>query len=102
MNIDKWIQMLNNRDYKTAYSVLDENYKDNTFENEEQFESFMREKLPLHYEVEYSNFLEEKNIYSMDIKLTDITKESEEQKQMTIIMQLKDDLDFAMSFSFDE
>lgn len=102
MNVDKWVQMLNNRDYTAAYNLLDETYKNNAFGSEEQFETTMREKLPLHYKVEYSNFSEENETYMLDITLTDITEEEEGSVQISIIMQLKEDLDFVMSFSFQE
>lgn len=102
MNVDKWVQMLNNRDYTSAYNLLDETYRNNAFGSEEQFETTMREKLPLHYKVEYSNFSEENETYMIDITLTDITEEEEGSVQISVIMQLKEDLDFVMSFSFQE
>lgn len=102
MNIDKWVQMLNNRDYQVAYNVLDETYRNNTFGEEEQFENLIREKLPLHYKVEYSNFTDENNIYTMDISLSDITTETSENIKMSIVMKLEEELDFVMSFSFEE
>lgn len=102
MNVDKWVQMLNNRDYTSAYKLLDETYRDNIFGSEEQFEAVMREKLPLHYKVEYSNWSEENETYIQDITLTDITEEKEGSIQLSVIMQLKEDLDFVMSFSFKE
>lgn len=101
MNIDKWVQMLNNRDYRAAYSVIDETYRENTFGSQEEFEEIMREKLPLHYQVEYNSFSDENGTYIQNINLTDIEAESEDIIQMTIIMQLKDDLDFVMSCSFE-
>ena len=62
----------------------------------------MREKLPLHYKAEYSNFSEENETYLQDITLTDITEENEDSVQISVIMQLKEDLDFVMSFSIQE
>jgi hypothetical protein len=76
MNIDKWVQMLNNRDYTSAYNVLDETYRNNTFGNEVRFESIMKEILPLHYEIE-------------------------ETTSISVFMQLNEDLDFVMSFSIE-
>ncbi len=102
MNIDKWIQMLNNRDYKAAYNVLDENYRNNTFGDVEQFEKVMREKLPSHYKIEYSDFSEENETYLLDVKLTDITKNDSSKINISTVMQLKENLDFVMSFSFQE
>lgn len=100
MNIDRWVQMLNTRNYKTAYEVLDETYRNNTYGSEENFENMMREKLPLHYEVEYMDFSQEGDLYSQKIVLTDILGEDSTKIEITIIMQLKEEFDFIMSFSF--
>lgn len=99
MNVDKWVDMLNNRDYTAAYNVLDETFRNNTFGSEEAFEAYMRENYPLHYSVEYSTYKEEMNTFVQTIYLKDITNQSTDSKQLTIIMQLKDNYDFVMSFS---
>ena len=59
----------------------------------------MRENYPLHYSVQYSTYKEEMNTFVQTIFLKDITNQSTDPKQMTIIMQLKDDYEFVMSFS---
>ena len=100
LNIDKWVKMLNNRDYNAAYNVLDETFRNNNFGSEENFENTMREKLPLHYEVQYNEYTEENGTHVTTITLSDINGESEETSQMSIIMQLKEDRNFVMSFSF--
>lgn len=100
MNVDKWIQMLNNRDYQTAYQVLDENFRNNYFETEEQFQIMMKNNCPLHYKVEFGEFKEENSTYMQHITLKDITEEKEE-IQTTIIMKLKDDYQFVMSFGIE-
>ena len=100
MNLDKWIQMLNTRNYKAAYEVLDETYRNNTYGSEENFENKMREKLPLHYQAEYSEYSEEEDLYTQKVTLTDILGEDNTKTEISIIMQLKEELDFVMSFSF--
>lgn len=100
LNIDKWVKMLNNRDYNAAYNVLDETFRNNNFGSEENFENTMRERLPLHYEVQYNEYTEENGTHVTTITLSDINGESEETSQMSIIMQLKEDRNFVMSFSF--
>lgn len=99
MNIDRWVEMINNRDYHTAYKYLDETFRNNNFGSEEAFEQYMRENFPLHYKLQVGNFEETNQTYTQYIVLTDITEESDEQIENTIIMQLKDDYDFVMSFS---
>lgn len=99
MNVDKWIQMLNTRDYVAAYQVLNETYRNNTFGNEEQFADKMRKNLPSYYKVQYDKFSEEGKTYLLDITLTDII--NEDTVKMTIFMELNDELDFVMSFSIE-
>lgn len=100
LNIDKWVEMLNNRDYTTAYSVLDETFRNNNIGSEENFEKIIRESLPLHYKVDYNDYTEENGTHVTTITLSDITGESEETKQISIIMQLQENRNFVMSFSF--
>lgn len=99
MNIDKWIKMINSRDYTAAYRVLDQNFRNNNFGSEDKFEKYMREKFPQHYKVEFGKSSKEGKIYTQEIILTDITEENQSQVSNTIIMQLKDNYEFIMSFS---
>ena len=98
MNIDKWIQMLNNRDYKAAYNVLDETFRQNNFGSVEKFEEYMRQNLPLHYDVKFTDFSDQGQNYVQDIELTDITKENTEVLTKSIVMKLGEETDFVMSF----
>ncbi len=97
MNVDKWVQMLNNRDYKSAYEVLDNTFRNNYFGTQEQFETKMKAIFPLRYKVEYGEFSEEGNTYMQEITLSDVTGEQEGGIQTTAIMQLKDDYQFVMA-----
>lgn len=97
MNIDKWIMMLNRRDYEAAYEVLDETFKKNYFGSEQNFEQFMRENYAYHYKVTYSNYEEETDLGIQTISLMDVTEK--ESKELKIIMKLKDNTDFVMSFN---
>ena len=97
-NINKWIKMLNNRDYQAAYNVLEESFRER-FGGEEGFETYMRKAFPLHYEIEYGEFTEESGIYTQKITLTDITGESDGKIIKTILMDLGEGTDFVMSFN---
>lgn len=102
MNIDKWIQMLNNRDYVSAYNVLDEMYRENNFRSIKEFETTMKKNLPLHYKVEYKESSEENGTYMQRIVLSDITGEDGKSLHIDVIMQLKNNYEFVMSFGFIE
>lgn len=98
MNIDKWVSMLNNRDYTAAYKVLDETFRNENFGSEENFESYMREQYPLHYVVHQEEIKKESNAYVRKVVLVDSTGETNFQNENNIIMQLKEGTEFVMSF----
>lgn len=98
MNIDKWVQMLNNRDYSSAYNLLDETFRNNTFGSQEKFEKYMKENYSLQYSITYNEYKEENDISIMSITLKDILGKNEITKDLKIIMQLNNNYDFAMSF----
>lgn len=98
MNIDKWVQMLNNRDYSSAYNLLDETFRNNTFGSQEKFEKYMNENYSLQYSITYNEYKEENDISIMSITLKDILGKNETTKDLKIIMQLNNNYDFVMSF----
>ena len=98
LNINNWIQMLNNRDYSSAYKVLDETYRNNNFGNEDKFEEYMRENYPLHYSITYNEYNEENDVSIVSLTLKDITNKESTTKDLKIIMKLNDNYDFVMSF----
>ena len=97
MNIDRWNSMLKVRDYTNAYNLLDDTFRRNNFDTVEKFESYMRENLPSHYELTYSNYSEENDTKTQEVVFKDM--DSDEQKTLNIIMKLKEGTDFVMSFS---
>lgn len=99
MNIDKFFQMINRQDYKTAYSCLAQSYKNNYFKTEEEFTKFAKSNFYTYNKVSYQNYEQKGDkLYTFDIKLSDITGEKKDKKEIKIIMQLNEDLNFEMSF----
>lgn len=101
MNVDKWVQMLNARDYVAAYKVLNETFRNNNFGSEDKFATYMKEHYPLRYKIEYASFSEEGTAYVQHIKLKDIATKAIEGKELDIIMKLEQGTDFVMSFSIE-
>lgn len=99
-NIEKIVQALNLKDYEYIYGKLDDSFKANNFASIEEFEMFVNNMFYSTYDIEYLNIAEEKDIYMQEITLKD--KNSEEQIPVTVIMQLKDNYEFVMSFSIQE
>lgn len=97
MNVDKFIMMLNNRDYESAYNLLDSTFRSNNFSNEQDFEVYIKNKYPLFYEGNYMSFEEKgSNVFVQSIELKSIN--SEDFIRLNIIMKLEEDTDFTMSF----
>ena len=97
MNVDKWIQMLNHRDYKAAYQVLDESFKSKHFQDLNRFEEYMTSRFPLYYGITLSDFSNEAGVYIQKILMTDITAKMKNPLHENIIMKLTDE-GFVMSF----
>lgn len=99
INIDLWVQMINNRDYKSAYNVLDETFRNNYFESVENFASYMRKYFPAHYKIEFGEFTEEAGVYTQQVNFINMENEEEQQLDRTFIMQLKENEEFVMSMN---
>ncbi len=97
MNVDKWILMLNYRDYKSAYEVLDETFREKYFKTVDAFETYMRKTFPIYYGLNLSTFSKQSGVYIQKILLTDIRAKKDMVLPETIIMKLTED-GFKMSF----
>lgn len=102
MNVDKFIQMINRHDYKTSYNCISSGFKKNYLDTQEKFEEYMKNIFFEYNKFEFRN-IEQKgsNLYTVTLNITDLTEESSETRNVTIIMQLNDDLDFEMSFGIE-
>ncbi len=102
MNIDKFFQMINRQDYKTAYSCLAQSYKNNYFKTEDEFVKFAKSNFFTYNKVTYLGYEQKgSKLYTFNIRLSDKTEENTDTKDIKIIMQLNEDLDFEMSFSME-
>ena len=99
MNIDNWVQMLNTRDYVNSYNVLNETFRNNKWKSEQEYEKYIKEKLPLHYTIEYTTYSKENDTYVQTIELKEINNEDATPIKINIIMQLKENYQYIMSFS---
>ena len=91
--------MLNNRDYMNAYNVLDETFKNNNWKSEKEFEQYIKKYMSLHYDVQYTTYSNENSTYVQTIELKDFDNKLDSIIRLNIIMQLKDNYDFIMSFN---
>ena len=97
MNIDKFIQMINNYDYKAAYEVLNDTFKQNNFGSEESFKQYMQNTYYRYNSISIKDFSKQNNVYIYQITITN-KQNDKEQKEMNIIMKLNSETNFEMSF----
>lgn len=101
MNIDKFFQMLNAKDYKAAYSVLSNEFKNQYFKTEKDFENVMKQKLFLYNDVEYIGYEDKiSGIYNYDLIIKNKLDNSQ-QINFQVVMQLKEGTNFVMSFNIE-
>ena len=97
-NVNKWVQMINNKDYQGTYNLLNTTFRDNTWSTLEQFENFIKQNYPSYYEVEYGQYEENGESSVQTIILKDI-EGKEENKTVTLIIKLKDEMNSEMSIA---
>ena len=102
MNVNKFVQMINRQDYRNSYSLIDDGFKNNYFKTNEDFEKFIKEKFFLYNSISFKSIdTKGNNTYVIKTEISDITEENSENKEITIVMQLKDNMDFVMAFGMD-
>lgn len=100
LNIDKFFKMINMQDYTSAYSVLDNNFKQNYFKTQIDFENYMKNKVFRYNKVDYKEYSNKiTDIYTYKVVLTDLTEENTNEVEFNIVMKLLEGTDFVMSFA---
>lgn len=99
MNIDKFFQMINRQDYTNAYKCLAESYKNNYFKTEEEFIKYVKNNFFTYNKITFQTYEQKGDkLYVFKVRLEDITGENAEKKEIKVIMQLNEDMNFVMSF----
>lgn len=101
-NIGKFFAAINDKDYKYAYEKLDENFRKNKIPEQKYLEETFKTYLFKDNKVTYENVEKKGNVYVYDIIISNNNAKQNDNKiiPMTVIMKLKDNYDFVMSFSF--
>lgn len=100
-NIYIFLSMVNMKDYEHAYKLLDDTFKKNNFKTLNQFKEYINNNFFLYnIEVAKGEIQEQGKFYVYKTKIAENNSRAAEQKDLTIVMQLKEDSDFVISFSF--
>lgn len=102
-NVDTFINMINTKDFKHAYEVLDETFKNNNFNTLDAFKEYIN-----NYFFEYNldtklgvNVYNQEGTYVYETTIKSGAGSAAESKKLTVIMQLQEGTDFKMSFSIE-
>lgn len=102
-NVYIFLQMINTKDYKHAYELLDETFKKNNFSTIEQFKEYVKNNF-FAYNLNISSEIsikEEGNYYIYETTIRSNSGSAAETRKLTVIMKLKEETDFVMSFSIE-
>lgn len=97
LNIDKFVKMINSKDYVHAYKVLDEGFKKNYFNTEDEFEKFVSSHFFEFNDIKFKNVSIEGDVYIFKVILID-KNNTNNTLDINIFIKLKNDLNFVMSF----
>lgn len=99
MNISEIFQMINAKDYKSAYSVLSSSFKEKNFKNQDSFEQYIRTKLYLYNDINLVNFSDKiSGVFTYYIEVSNKENKNDAKIKMNIIMQLLEDTEYQLSF----
>ena len=100
LNINKFMQSINNKDYKYAYSILADSFKQSNFSSQAEFESYVKTNLFENNEFDYEEFGDEANTYyTYQVRITDKTGVNNKQITKTFIVLLEEGTNFKLSFN---
>lgn len=101
-NVYIFLQMINTKDIKHAYELLDDNFKADNFPSLEEFEEYVENNF-FYYNLKAGTptIKQEGNYYIYETMIKEYASNAAQAKKLTIIMQLKEGTDFVMSFSLE-
>lgn len=99
-NLNIFLSMVNNKDYNSIYERLDESFKNNKFSNIEQLKQYIDKEFFNCNVIESIDAKNEGNVYIYKVLIKSNNTFGALDKEVTVIMQLKEETDFVMSFSF--
>lgn len=98
LNVGKFKQMLNTKDYNTIYDKLNETFRKNNFSTVSKLEEYLKKNTYEINSIKVENKTQQNDYYVCECTLVDQTN-TEQTKKMTIMIKLLDNNNFSMSFS---
>lgn len=100
--VTEFIKALENRQCKTAYGMLNNDFKKNYFATYESFDAYVKKYIPKNIATKYNNIERLGQIYVMEIEISDVlTTVNPNNYSGYIVLKENDYNDFELSFSVD-
>lgn len=100
LNLNKFREALNDKDYKYAYGLLADSFKANNFQTQTEFENYVKTNFFENNKFQYIEFGEESNTYyTYEVKITDETGTDTREVTKTFIILLEEGTEFKLSFN---
>lgn len=100
--IAKFFKLINEKDYESAYNYLDNTFKSNNFGTVEKFQEYVTKNFFNNNILKMKSIEKIGNVYSCKATIKSGIGVAAEEKNLKIIVLLKEGTDFVMSFSIDE
>lgn len=100
-NADKVMKMINSKDYKSLYNLLDETYKANNFANLDSFINYLNTAFYSYNYYSISNISEQGPYFVVTVLSKEKATNSADTKENKMIFLLGEDTNFTMSFALE-
>jgi len=99
--IDRFIQAINDENYKFAYELLADGFKNNYFKTESAFENYAKQYLLAKEKIAFNRFNNEGNLYNTYTVTLKNKNDETNSIEKTFIVKLGEGTDFEISFNVD-
>lgn len=100
-NVDMFIKMINNKDYKSAYNVLSNEFKNNYFKTQEDFENYVKNTFFNYNFLSAKEIKLEGSVYLYTIEIASGFNKAASIIEKTFIIKLGEGTNFELSFNIE-
>ncbi len=94
----QFLGMIEDEKYDEAYSLLNENFKENYFPTQEDFEKYVKEKYPSFIKIDYEDTDRKGEVYLIKVKISSLTDDSFQSFEQNFVVRENDNNDYTISF----
>ena len=94
--------MINNKEYDSAYKVLESDFRDKYFKTEEEFANYIKDNFFEDNNTEFNSANEEEGKYICKTSIINNADENVDKKEKTFQVILLEGTDFTLSFDVEQ